>query len=183
VKYLLPLLLLFATSMVSARSILVADGGFEAGAVPTYWAQSSTNFGTPICDASCGGAYQHTGTYWAWFGGIAAAETGSVEQVGAIDAGSNTLAFYVWWASSVDAPPDPAATFNVTIDGNTVFSLTPATAGAYSAGYARAYVNISAYADGNSHVLRFEGSNAADAGVTNVHLDDVNISIFASGFE
>lgn len=174
----------------SAPGMLVQDGGFEAGIVPTYWAQTSTNYGTPICDASCGGAGPRTGTYWTWFGGAgSAAEAASVEQTGTIEAGPKALNFYVWWSSSISAPPDPAATFNVKIDGNTIFSLTPATAGDYNAGYTLVSVDISTYADGNSHTLRFEGSNAAAAASTNIHLDDISIvenitdRIFANGFD
>ena len=38
-----------------ACSEAVQDGGFEAGQVPTFWAQSSTNSGTPICSVPlCG---------------------------------------------------------------------------------------------------------------------------------
>jgi len=182
-KYLLPLLLLFAVPVVGAAP-LIQDGGFEAGFVSTFWTQSSTNFGTPLCDATCGGVGPRTGTYWAWLGGTTAAEAGSVQQVGEIAAGFNTLTFYVWWSSSLGAPPDPLATFNVKMDGNTIFSLTPATAGAYNAGYRHASVDISAYADGNSHTLRFESSNAAAVSATNIHLDDVKLSdIFADGFE
>lgn len=169
---------------------LVQDGSFEAGFVSTYWAQTSTNFGTPLCDSSCGGVGPRTGDYWAWFGGAGtAAETGSLEQSGVIATGPKTLNFYIWWSSSVDAPPDPAATFNVKIDGNTVFTLTPATAATYSTEYTLASVDISAYADGNSHTLRFESSNAAASGSTNIHLDDIEIvagpsdEIFADGFE
>lgn len=157
-------------------SPLVQDGGFEAGVVPTYWTQTSTNFGTPICDASCGGVGPRTGTFWAWFGGAGtAAEAGSLEQVGTIATGPKNLTFYVWWSSSVSAPPDPSAYFNVKIDGNTIFTLTPATASAYNAGYTLAVVDISAYADGAGHTLRFESNNAAAAGSTNIHLDDINI--------
>jgi len=170
---------------------LVQDGGFEAGLVPTYWAQTSTNFGSPVCDASCGGAGPRTGTFWAWFGGAGtAAEAGSVEQTGLISTGPKLLTFYVWWSSSVSTPPDPSATFDVKIDGTTVFSLTPATASAYNTAYTLASVDISAYADGNNHTLRFESNNAAASGSTNIHLDDINIidniaadTIFADGFE
>lgn len=85
------LLLLFAAPLVGAAP-LVQDGGFEAGAVPTYWTSTSTNFGTPICDASCGGVGPRTGTYWAWFGGAGtAAEAGSVEQTGELSTGPKTL--------------------------------------------------------------------------------------------
>lgn len=168
---------------------LVQDGGFEAGLVSTYWAQTSTNFGTPLCDASCGGVGPRTGTYWAWYGGISSAEAGSVQQSGVITTGPKTLNFYVWWSSSVAAPPDPTATFTVRIDGNTIFSLTPATAAAYSSGYTLASVDISAYADGNSHTLRFESNSVASASATNVHLDDIEIvssssdNIFINGFD
>lgn len=169
---------------------LVQDGGFEAGFVPTYWTQTSTSFGTPLCDASCGGVGPRTGTYWAWLGGAGtAAEAGSLQQAGVIATGPKTLNFYVWWSSSVAAPPDPAAFFNVKIDGITVFTLTPATAAAYSTAYTQASVDISAYADGNSHTLRFESNNAAASGSTNIHLDDIEIVsgpsdvIFADDFE
>ena len=119
-----------------------------------------------------------------------AAEAGSVEQTGLISTGPKLLTFYVWWSSSVSTPPDPSATFDVKIDGTTVFSLTPATASAYNTAYTLASVDISAYADGNNHTLRFESNNAAASGSTNIHLDDINIidniaadTIFADGFE
>lgn len=168
---------------------LVEDGSFEAGLVSTYWAQTSTNYGTPLCDASCGGVGPRTGDYWAWFGGASTAETGSVQQVGAISTGPKTLNFYIWWSSSVDTPPDPAATFTVKIDGNTIFSLTPATAATYNTDYTLASVDISAYADGNNHTLRFESNSAAAASATNIHVDDIEIvagpadEIFVDGFE
>src|SRR4029434_4908115 len=93
-----------------------------------------------------------------------AAEAASVEQIGTIATGPKLLTFEVWWSSSLVAPPDPAATFNVKIDGNTIFALTPMTASPYSTASTRASVNISAYADGNSHTLRFESNNAAGPG-------------------
>lgn len=173
---------------MGSASELVQDGGFEAGFVPTYWAQTSTNFGSPICDqASCGGVGPRTGTYWAWFGGAGtAAEAASVQQSGVISAGPKFLNFYVWWSSSVGSPPDPDAVFDVKIDGNTLFVLTPATAGPYNTGYTLASVDISAYADGNIHTLRFESNNAAASASTNIHLDDISIAddrVFANGFE
>ncbi len=173
---------------IIAPGALVQDGSFEAGAVPTYWMQSSSNFGTPICDASCGGVGPRTGAFWVWFGGAGtSAEAGSVEQFGTIAAGPHALNFYVWWSSSVATPPDPAAVFNVKVDGTTIFSLSPATATAYNGGYTLTSVDISAYADGGNHVLRFEMSNAASTGSTNVNLDDISIvptdRIFANDFE
>lgn len=173
--------------LVEIAPALVQDGSFEAGLVPTYWAQTSTNYDSPLCNVSCGDVGPRTGIYWAWFGAAGmAAEAASLEQAGTITAGPKVLNFYVWWSSSVVTPPDPAALFNVKIDGNTIFALTPATAAAYSTGYTLATVDISAYADGNIHTLRFEYNNAAAEASTDVHLDDISIvddGIFASSFE
>ena len=176
---------------IADPAALVQDGGFEAGFVNTYWAQTSTNFGTPVCDASCGGVGPHAGSYWAWFGGAGtAAEAASVEQVGLIATGPKNLNFYLWWSSSLATPPDPGATFTVKMDGTPIFSVTLATAPPYNTGWTLVTVDISAYADGNGHTLRFEASNAAASGSTNIHLDDVSIvagtpsdRIFADGFE
>ena len=33
---------------------LIVDGSFEAGIPNPNWTETSTNFGTPLCDASCG---------------------------------------------------------------------------------------------------------------------------------
>jgi hypothetical protein len=172
---------------ISLDSGLVRDGSFEAGKVPTYWVQSSTNFDSPICDGNCGSASARTGSYFTWFGGaLTWAETMLLEQTGQIGEGPKTLDFYLHWFSSVEAPPDPNAYLRVKIDGDTIFSLTPATAAPYSAGYTRASVNISAYADGQDHTLRFEYHNDAAPNSTDIALDDISIvdyRIFASGFD
>jgi len=151
---------------------LVQDGGFETGPLSRYWAQTSTNFGVVIY----GSNFARTGSFFAYFGGTPAAEVSSIQQAGVIAAGSTTLEFHVWWDSSVDPPPDPDAYFKAKIDGNTVFSLTPATASAYTGGYTPVSVDISAYADGKNHLLRFESNNAAASESTNVLLDDVSIA-------
>ena len=51
----------------------------------TYWGQSSTNFGTPLCTvADCGDgggtAGPRTGTVWAWSGGTNADEQATLTQ-------------------------------------------------------------------------------------------------------
>lgn len=169
---------------------LVEDGGFEAGDVPTYWALASTNFGSPICVDGCTeDGFPRTGVYFSWFGGTTRAETASVRQIGRIAPIAKTLDFHVWWNSPTLDPPDPAAVFNVTMDGDTLFTLTAATAAAYSAGYTLASVDISAYADGNPHTLRFETNNAASTGVPamDLYLDDISVvsgmHIFGDGLE
>ena len=69
---------------------VVVDGGFEAGTPNPHWSEASTNFGTPLCDVQgCGtgaGTGPHSGSFWVWFGGIAAYEQGSVSQMVTIPA-------------------------------------------------------------------------------------------------
>lgn len=172
---------------ISLVSDLVRDGSFEAGPDATFWVQSTTNFNSPICDGSCGPRVARTGTYFTWFGGASTlAETMLLEQTGVIGEGPKTLDFYVHWYSSVETPPDPNAYLRVKIDGDTIFSLTPATAAPYSTGYTRASVDIAAYADGQEHTLRFEYNNDEAPDSTTVLLDDVSVvdyRIFSNGFD
>ncbi|MBX3084950.1 MAG: S8 family serine peptidase [Anaerolineae bacterium] len=151
---------------------LVQDGGFELG-TGGPWTQTSTNFGSPLCDASCGGVGPRTGSWWAWFGGAGtAAETGTLTQTGIVPNSPQQLNFYLWWSSGAT---DPSATFKVYMDGNVIFSLAYPGTG-YTSGYTLATVNISAYSNGGSHTLKFEQINAASSGSTNIHMDDVFLS-------
>ena len=169
---------------------LVQDGGFELG-LETPWLQGSSNFDTPLCNVWCspGAIAPHSGENFIWFSGPPdASEAAFVQQTGTIPVGAQWLDFHLWWASAVVAPPDPDAVFNVLIDGTTVFSLTPATAAAYAAGYTQASVDIQAFADGNAHTVRFEASSAATNQSTSVLVDDIRIgafteALFLDGFE
>lgn len=168
---------------------LVDDGGFEAGDVPIYWTSSTSLWNPVICNQETGFYQPHTGNHWSQFIGMPeSADTSTLQQTGVIAPGPKTLKFHVWWASSVTDPSDPTASFTVKIDGNTVFNLTPATAAAYHNGYTPVTVDVSAYADGNSHTLSFTSNTAAEADdYTVIVLDDVSISppdaIFANGFQ
>jgi hypothetical protein len=169
---------------------LVQDGGFEVG-LETPWLQGSSNFDTPLCNVWCspGAIMPHSGENFVWFSGPpGASEAAFVQQTGTIPVGAQWLDFHLWWASAVVAPPDPDAVFNVLIDGTTVFSLTPATAAAYAAGYTQASVDVQAFADGNAHTVRFEASSAATNQSTSVLVDDIRIgafteAVFLDGFE
>lgn len=163
------------TLTIQTSNLMVQDGGFERGTgLSSPWQQSSTNFGTPLCSvATCGAiSVPRTGTWMAWFGGTHAAETATLTQTRLIDAGAKRLTFYLWWADA----PDPAATFKVYMDGVQIFSLAGANSAPYAAGYTRVAVDVSAYADGNTHALKFEGVNVAGSASTNVFLDEVALT-------
>lgn len=162
----------------SAQTELVTDGGFESGPGSTAWTQASTNFGTPICDLpSCGagtGTGSLNGNYWAYFGGFpGGVEIGTVSQSFVIPAGGNaTLSFWLEM-SRCDSPQDILV---VKIDGNVVFSADGGNALCGTVGYALQSVNISSYADGNSHTLEFTSTTLSVNGdVSNFFVDDVSV--------
>ncbi|MEL7449845.1 MAG: choice-of-anchor J domain-containing protein, partial [Pseudomonadota bacterium] len=155
----------------------VPDGGFEGGTPNASWTEASTTFGTPICDvAGCGtgtGTGPASGAWWTWFGGIAAAETGSVEQSVVIETTDTELVF-----SREAIICDSANDFmRLLIDGNVEFSMNGADATCGVLGYNDVTIDLSAYNDGGAHTIRFESSIFATNGAgTNFFLDDVTIA-------
>ncbi len=153
----------------------IADGGFEGGTPNADWTEASTNFGTPICDTfSCGfglGSGPNSGDFWAWFGGIAAFEAGSVEQTVVIPSSATDLTFFL---------EIPAASGNGTdflrllIDGNVEFSVLENAVGFFP--YAQVSVDVSAYADDAPHTVRFESEISGIPGGTNFFVDDVELN-------
>ncbi len=155
----------------------VMDGSFETGTPNTYWSESSTNFGTPLCSvAGCGtgtGTGPNSGIWWVWFGGIAEYEEASVSQNVTIPSTASDLTFYL----EQIACDSPADFLEVTIDDNQVFLAdgTSAICGVLS--YSMQTVDISAYADDAVHALEFHSEVFAQNGdISNFFVDDVSIS-------
>jgi hypothetical protein len=161
----------------SCSTDLVADGGFEDGILTGPWTEFSTNFGTPLCDSACGsngGTGPRTGNIFAWFGGIASFEEGSLEQAVTLEVGAASLDFYLEIPVSSGNGVD---FLRVEIDGTTVFEVLendPVYAGS---GYQLASVPLGAFADGGVHTLRFESIITGAPGLTNFALDDVSLLV------
>jgi hypothetical protein len=160
----------------------VQDGGYEASlGSTTYWAQASTNFGTPLCDTTCnspGGTYAaRTGTIWNWLGGISnTAETASTTQTLVIPTGTATLTYYL--SIPACAAAGGADTFSVLVDGNVLFSTTNADASCGSTAYVLKSLNVSAYANGLNHTLQFRGvfvTGHTAGTLTNFFVDDIRL--------
>ncbi|GAB4581727.1 MAG: hypothetical protein Fur0022_44770 [Anaerolineales bacterium] len=157
---------------------IVSDGGFEGGTPSAAWNEYSTNFGTPLCDAGCGfggGTGPHSGSWWAWFGGIATYEEGSISQDVTIPLGNATLSFWL----EIPVACDSAADYlEVLVDGTQVFLVDGTSALCGTVGYSLQTVNLSAYADGGLHTLEFHSEIfGTNANVTNFFVDDVAIEI------
>lgn len=159
---------------VGPDSGAVLDPSFEDGSPNAFWTEASTNFGTPLCTvAGCGtgtGTGPRTGLWWAWFGGVAAYEEGSVTQMVTIPVGGNTLRFF----TEAIVCAAPADFLEATIDGTQVFLMTGGDATCGTLGYTERTVDISAFADGNPHTLAFH-SISYGSGNTNFFVDDVSI--------
>ncbi len=156
----------------------VADSGLEGGSPNGDWTESSTNFPSIICDTGCGslGSGSYSGTYWAWFGGAdAATETGTLEQDVTIGSGMQYLNFYLEIPNA-----DTTGYLRVLMDGTNLFEVTHADAANYGV-YHAVSVDISAYADGGSHTLRFESTTEpTGTGLTlDFFVDDICLSDIA----
>lgn len=161
---------------------VVDDGGFEATGATAQtsgdaWTEGSTQFGTPLCsDAACSttvGTGPRGGTYYAWFGGTTGVEVGSLTQTVTIPAGTANLSFYLEIPSCGTPTSD---LFEVTLDDVVVFTTNATDPACDVVGYAQKIVDVSAYADGGSHVLSFR-SETNSVEVTNFFVDDVTLSI------
>jgi hypothetical protein len=168
---------------VGGGGCIVEDGGFEDGTPNSYWTESSTNYSTPLCSvASCGsaGSAALTGTWWAWFGGVAGAvEEGTLEQSVTIDSGTQYLNFYLEIPTT-----NTTGYLRVLMDGTNIFEVTHTDGSSYST-YRPVSIDISAYADGGSHTLRFESRTEAGTGTLNFFVDDVclNTTAFSDGID
>lgn len=156
---------------------VINDGSFELGPFGGAWAEASSNFGTPLCDAgSCGtgglvGA--RTGSFWCWFGGFpAGTETGSVSQSVEFPAGGSVALEFWFDQGGCDSASD---FMEVRIDGAVVYSVNGAAANcADGVGYALRSIDVSAYADGGFHTVEFRSQTfALNAGATNFFVDDI----------
>jgi len=156
---------------------VVADGSFEIGTPSTAWEESSTNFGTPICDnPTCAPDNpdfgSRTGTFWAWFGGFAGFEEGSLSQNVSLGNGPASLRFFLWISAASGEATDSIV---VSVDGSTVFTAARDDV-AYQLEYAQVDVDLSAWGDGGTHELRLYSSTFGSAlGVTNFFVDDVSV--------
>ena len=155
----------------------IVDGTFEAGTPwPAWTIQTSTNFGTPNCNAACGNggpppsAGPFAGTNWAWFGGAPLAETSTLGQTFAVPAtGPATLSFQMW-IGAVTAPFTD--TLVVRVDGNVVQTYTePAVA---ETGYSLRTIPLNFTTIGN-HTILFT-YNGPSTGVANFNVDNLSVT-------
>jgi hypothetical protein len=151
----------------------VLDGTFEGGSPwPQWTVQTSTNFGTPICDTlTCGTTVPpFAGTNWAWFGGAVAVESATLGQTITIPPGPFLFVRFRLRVQGVTSPFTD--TLDVRVDGNSLTTFVePPTP---EATYTERYVNVTAFANGGAHALLFS-YNGPTTGVANFLVDNVEL--------
>lgn len=163
---------LFFSLQSSAQLI---NPGIESG-VNVGWVESSTNFGTPLCDAACGTCggpcVAQDGSWYVWYGGAGTnLEVGSISQSFVIPNGTaGSLSFYVKVALPGDGSADDLVA--VVLDGVNVFTVN-ASETTYT-DYTQITVDVSDKTDGQAHILGVIG--VADGG-SNILFDSFNLVV------
>ncbi|KPL91356.1 carboxypeptidase regulatory-like domain-containing protein [Herpetosiphon geysericola] len=178
-----------ASQQTAPAEEVIQDGGFETtvavgnGNTNQFWSQSSTNFGVVLCTTSCSTGSNdipHTGTWYAWFGGLDPAQSPD-DEVGTLSqtftANGNASGTLSFWLNVVDDGGTASDYLKVKIDGTTVYTVTNAQAGNFT-GYTLIEVPITAavLADTTSHTLLFDSFVDA-SGNTNFFIDDVSLDM------
>lgn len=163
-------------------AVFIQDGGFESGSdfqgfgstqsKNAYWTSygDTTNV---ICPNDICGANALNGTNYLWPGLFADVYSAGVTQTVTIE--NTGLAYLTMWVWT----PIPTASdlLTVTLDSNTVYTLTGAEAATngYDSYYTQIAVDVSSYADGGTYELAVEASVDGNSGFGFL-IDDVEIT-------
>jgi hypothetical protein len=165
----------------SYPSDAVQDGSFEAtptsAGVNAAWASVDSNAhangGSLFFNAADTGIVPHSGDYVAWFGGWnSGSESQSISQTVTLPAGGP---LYLNYYRETVFQVDTSANLVVSIDGTAVETTDLGTQADLD--YVLHSIDISAFADGASHELKFQYDYSDEASVSDgsTFIDDVTI--------
>ncbi|RME25778.1 MAG: hypothetical protein D6806_07330, partial [Deltaproteobacteria bacterium] len=136
----------------------LTDGSFENVDSTGTWTATSTAYGSPMCDpSSCGSGnnYAFDGTWWVWMGGTqSGGDEAHVSQDFTIPAGRQATLYFLLWMPAVSGSPGEFV--EVLVDDTQVWTA-DTSAVEYQEFYTLVSVDMSSYADGQSHTLDFHG--------------------------
>jgi len=160
----------FIETTLANSAFELADGGFEYDINNPAWHQGSDHFDSVIVEDA-----PHTGRYHARFGGEQA-DTAFLEQFVLIPSEITTLSF---WLQMPQASGTGNDKMQVRIDGELIFEVMDTEATDYT-DYTPVSLDISEYADGKRHHLRFD-SQISGNGLTHFLIDEVELSRPSAG--
>ncbi|NUO50901.1 MAG: hypothetical protein HOV80_18770 [Polyangiaceae bacterium] len=159
-------------------NILTVNPGFDSGPFGGGWAESSTNFQTPVCNTGCGlggGTGPHAGAYWAWFGGTTTAdEIATVSRSVVIPAGMATLRFQ-FDLPSCESTGVASDLFVVSIDGTILYQTSNADPTCGQPGYQLLTFDVTPWANGGIHNIQIQGATFDYFTATNFMVDSVEL--------
>ena len=166
--------------LVAPMAEVIQEGGFEDANAGGFWDESSATYGTVLCDAaSCGtggGTGPHSGSWWVWFGGSSTGDVGYAYQDVVIPTGATTLTFWLEMPAGSWSSASPGY-LAVSVDSTELVRYTEADVATYGT-YTQVSVDISAFADGNTHTIKFDSTTDADG---NFFVDDVSLDDGSTG--
>jgi len=153
---------------------LILDPSFEAYTPNPYWDDYSQTYGTVLCNEDdCGlgsGSGPHTGEIWAWLGGSSTGDIGYVSQEVLINPGTAVLTF--WVEQAVCGTAGTSNYLALLIDGTELWRTDGTDAACGTASYRQITLDVSDFADGSSHEIKFSSVTIANG---NFFLDDVEL--------
>ncbi len=169
--------MLFEMQALSPRDDqLISDPSFENYTPNPVWEEHSLNFGTPLCKiADCGygtGTGPRTGDVWSWFGGSYSGDSGYVSQNVTIGVGSAELSFYI--EQYFCGTGGTNNYLRLLIDDHEIWRTDGTDPACGVFGYRQIELDVSAYADGNLHKIKFD---SITVGAGNFFLDDVELHV------
>lgn len=140
---------------------VVSDPSFELS--NGAWSES-----TALCDASCGADVAADGNFWLWFGGFQDGSVDEIEQTVTIPEGNAILSFLLLLGGDANAGNN---TLSVSIDGLEISNFSDLDAEDFAA-YNNVTIDISAFADGGEHIIKFVGTTVD---LFSFHVDFVQV--------
>ena len=169
------------TAMAGCNDILL-DGGLDS--IPSQnWVEVADTNGVAVIPAGNINAWgtRLLGNGSAWIGGWGSVgpSTSSISQTVTIPAGTATL--YFWGNLTVCDSPSDVMTFSINGDPM-LWSINGGDASCGSGTWFEYMVDVSAYADGGTHTITFEMTEAGtNGGVTNFFMDEIFLESCPSG--
>jgi len=168
-----------AATGVCEPAQLLQDSSFEAtdgnGGVNDFWDSVTTQGESAFWGEDGGALHIRTGAFVTWLGGYDAdtldPETHDASQAVVIPAGSPRYFNYWRW---IDRPGNGTNVVTFTVDG-TVVATEDVTALGVDADWVQQSIDVSAYADGASHTIKFSYEHSGGDTDWDYYLDDATI--------
>jgi len=175
----LTILLLIRLAALAPLHAGLVNGDFEPGSNGA-WTESSTHFGTVICDVPTCGTNSgqqgpHTGAFWALFGGVnppdGQPEDASISQSFVFPSLPGFLNFWFWIGNRQGTVSD---FLKVLVDSTPLFQASPVTPG--FSNYEKVTLSLAAFSNGGTHTLAFVFHSGVGSENVVMSVDDVSVT-------